>query len=799
MKLIDRDVNIPLRELVKKLTFRFIFFESFVYNIQTIIQINSYFIKEEPIMVNFDQWNGFKGRLWKEEINVRDFVQNNYKPYDGDESFLEGPTEATNKLWGKLQELQKEERAKGGVLDMETKVVAGLTAYGPGYIDESMKELEKVVGLQTDKPLKRAFMPYGGIKMAEEACKNYGYEPDPELHKIFTEYHKTHNQGVFDAYTPEIRKARHSHIITGLPDTYGRGRIVGDYRRVALYGIDFLMEEKKRDHANCGCGTMTDDVIRLREEISDQYKALAGMKKMAESYGYDISKPATNAKEAVQWLYFGYLAAIKTQNGAAMSVGRVSTFLDIYIQRDLEAGTLTEKEAQELIDHFVMKCRMVKFARITSYNELFSGDPTWATLEVGGTGIDGRSMVTKNDYRFLHTLENMGPSPEPNLTVLYSSRLPENFKKYAAKISVDTSSIQYENDDVMKVTWGDDYSICCCVSATQTGKEMQFFGARANLAKCLLYAINGGVDVKNREQVGPAYKPVTSEYLDYDEVVDKFDAMMDWLADLYVNTLNLIQYMHDKYYYEAAEMALIDTDVKRTFATGIAGFSHVVDSLSAIKYAKVKTVRDETGIVVDYEIEGDFPKYGNDDDRADDIAVWLLKTFLEKIKKRHTYRNSEPTTSILTITSNVVYGKYTGAMPDGRKAGTPLAPGANPSYGAEQNGLLASLNSLTKLPYEWALDGISNTQTMNPDALGHNEEERINNLVNVMDGYFDQGAHHLNVNVFGKDKLLDAMEHPEKPEYANFTIRVSGYAVKFIDLTKEQQMDVISRTFHDRM
>ena len=750
-------------------------------------------------MVNFDQWNGFKGRLWKEEINVRDFVQNNYKPYDGDESFLEGPTEATNKLWGRLQELQKEERAKGGVLDMETKVVAGLTAYGPGYIDESMKELEKVVGLQTDKPLKRAFMPYGGIKMAEEACKNYGYEPDPELHKIFTEYHKTHNQGVFDAYTPEIRKARHSHIITGLPDTYGRGRIVGDYRRVALYGIDFLMEEKKKDHANCGCGTMTDDIIRLREEISDQYKALAGMKKMAESYGYDISKPATNAKEAVQWLYFGYLAAIKTQNGAAMSVGRVSTFLDIYIQRDLEAGTLTEKEAQELIDHFVMKCRMVKFARITSYNELFSGDPTWATLEVGGTGIDGRSMVTKNDFRFLHTLENMGPSPEPNLTVLYSSRLPENFKKYAAKISVDTSSIQYENDDVMKVTWGDDYSICCCVSATQTGKEMQFFGARANLAKCLLYAINGGVDVKNREQVGPAYKPVTSEYLDYDEVVDKFDAMMDWLADLYVNTLNLIQYMHDKYYYEAAEMALIDTDVKRTFATGIAGFSHVVDSLSAIKYAKVKTVRDETGIVVDYEIEGDFPKYGNDDDRADDIAVWLLKTFLEKIKKRYTYRNSEPTTSILTITSNVVYGKYTGAMPDGRKAGTPLAPGANPSYGAEQNGLLASLNSLTKLPYEWALDGISNTQTMNPDALGHNEEERINNLVNVMDGYFDQGAHHLNVNVFGKDKLLDAMEHPEKPEYANFTIRVSGYAVKFIDLTKEQQMDVISRTFHDRM
>ena len=750
-------------------------------------------------MKQFEEWEGFKGRIWKEEINTRDFIQENYTPYDGDESFLAGSTEATDKLWGILQGLQKEERKKGGVLDMDTDIVSSLTSHGPGYISEETKDLEQIVGLQTDKPLKRAFMPYGGIKMAEESCRNYGYEPSERLHEIFTKYSKTHNTAVFDAYTPEMKKARHNKIITGLPDTYGRGRIVGDYRRVALYGIDFLMEEKKKDHANCGCGTMTDDVIRLREEISDQYKALAGMKKMAESYGYDISKPATNAKEAVQWLYFGYLAAIKTQNGAAMSVGRVSTFLDIYIQRDLEAGTLTEKEAQELIDHFVMKCRMVKFARITSYNELFSGDPTWATLEVGGTGIDGRSMVTKNDYRFLHTLENMGPSPEPNLTVLYSSRLPESFKKYAAKISVDTSSIQYENDDVMKVTWGDDYSICCCVSATQTGKEMQFFGARANLAKCLLYAINGGVDVKNREQVGPAYKPVTSEYLDYDEVVDKFDAMMDWLADLYVNTLNLIQYMHDKYYYEAAEMALIDTDVKRTFATGIAGFSHVVDSLSAIKYAKVKTVRDETGIVVDYEIEGDFPKYGNDDDRADDIAVWLLKTFLEKIKKRHTYRDSEPTTSILTITSNVVYGKYTGAMPDGRKAGTPLSPGANPSYGAEQNGLLASLNSLTKLPYEWALDGISNTQTMNPDALGHNEEERINNLVNVMDGYFDQGAHHLNVNVFGKDKLLDAMEHPEKPEYANFTIRVSGYAVKFIDLTKEQQMDVISRTFHDRM
>ena len=744
-------------------------------------------------------WEGFVDGAWSKTIDVRDFIQKNYTVYDGDESFLAGPTDATNKLWGILQGLQKEERAKGGVLDMETKVVSGITAYGPGYISEADKDLEKVVGLQTDKPLKRAFMPFGGIKMAEQACSTYGYEPDPELHKIFTEYCKTHNQGVFDAYTPEMLKARHNKIITGLPDTYGRGRIVGDYRRVALYGIDFLMEEKKHDFANCGDGTMTDDVIRLREEITMQYKALAQMKKMAESYGFDISKPAKDAKEAVQWLYFGYLAAIKTQNGAAMSVGRISTFLDIYIQRDLEAGKITEAEAQELIDHLVMKFRMVKFARIPSYNQLFSGDPVWATLEVAGIGVDGRSMVTKNDFRFLHTLENMGPSPEPNLTVLYSSSLPDTFKKYAADISIRTSSIQYENDDVMKPVWGDDYSICCCVSATQTGKEMQFFGARANLAKCLLYAINGGVDAKTFDQVGPKYRPITSEYLDYDEVIEAYDRMMDWLAGLYVNVLNLIQFMHDKYYYEAAEMALIDTDVRRTFATGIAGFSHVVDSLSAIKYAKVKTIRNEDGVVVDYETEGDFPRYGNDDDRADEIAVWLLKTFLDKIKKHHTYRNSEPTTSILTITSNVVYGKATGTMPDGRKAGAPLSPGANPSYGAEQSGLLASLNSVAKLPYEWALDGISNTQTINPGALGHSEEEKKNNLVQVMDGYFDQGAHHLNVNVFGTEKLIDAMEHPEKEEYQNFTIRVSGYAVKFIDLTKEQQMDVISRTCHDRM
>ena len=750
-------------------------------------------------MTDFKQWNGFEGRIWKEEINVRDFIQKNYQPYDGDESFLADPTPATDKLWGILQGLQKEERAKNGVLDMETEVVSSLTSYGPGYINEADKDLEQIVGLQTDKPLKRAFMPFGGIKMAEQACTTYGYTPNPELHKIFTEYSRTHNQAVFDAYTPEMMKARHNKIITGLPDTYGRGRIVGDYRRVALYGVDFLIEDKLKDFANCGDGTMTDDVIRLREEIKLQVNALKDMKKMAESYGFDISEPAANAKEAAQWLYFGYLAAIKTQNGAAMSVGRISTFLDIYFQRDIEAGVLTESEAQEIIDHMVMKFRMVKFARIPSYNQLFSGDPVWATLEVAGIGMDGRSMVTKTDYRFLHTLENMGPSPEPNLTVLYSSALPENFKKYAAAISIRTSSIQYENDDVMKPVWGDDYSICCCVSATQTGKEMQFFGARANLAKCLLYAINGGVDEKTKDQVGPNFAPITDEYLDYDAVVKKYLVMMDWLAGLYVNVLNLIQYMHDKYYYEAAEMALIDTDVRRTFATGIAGFSHVVDSLSAIKYAKVKTVRDENGLVVDYQIDGDFPKYGNDDDRADDIAVWLLKTFLEMIKRRHTYRNSEPTTSILTITSNVVYGKATGSLPDGRPAGAPLSPGANPSYGAEQNGLLASLNSVAKLPYHWALDGISNTQTINPDALGHNEGEQMNNLVQVMDGYFDQGAHHLNVNVFGKEKLVDAMEQPEKEEYANFTIRVSGYAVKFIDLTREQQLDVIARTCHETM
>ena len=757
------------------------------------------------------EWEGFNPKgLWTSEINVRDFIQANYTQYSGDSSFLAGPTAATKKLFDELQKLQKAEHNKkcmgldgkerSGVLDLDTDVVTGLTAHPAGYICPEGKDLEQVVGLQTDKPLKRAFMPFGGIKMAEQSTQMYGYESNKELHKIFTEYHKTHSDAVFDVYTPEIRAARKSHILTGLPDTYGRGRIVGDYRRVALYGIDYLIEQKELDKLNCGNGTMSEDIIRQREEISEQIKALKGMKAMAAIYGYDISKPAKTAKEAFQWLYFGYLAAIKTQNGAAMSVGRISTFLDIYIERDIKKGILTEEKAQELVDHIVMKFRMVRFARIESYNQLFSGDPIWATLEVAGLGQDGRDMVTKNDFRFLHTLENMGPSPEPNITVLYSKRLPENFRKYAAKISIDTSSIQYENDDVMRPIWGDDYSICCCVSATQTGKEMQFFGARANLAKALLYAINGGKDegagLTPYVQVGPKLSPITSEYLDYDEVMRKYDVMLEWLAKLYVNTLNAIHYMHDKYYYEAAEMALIDTDVRRTFATGIAGFSHVVDSLSAIKYAKVKVVRDEHGLASDFVIEGDFPRYGQDDDRADEIAVWLLKDFMAKIKKQPTYRNAEPSTSILTITSNVVYGKATGALPDGRKAHEPFSPGANPSYGAETKGLVKSLNSVAKVPYKYALDGISNTQTINPNALGHDEEERISNLVSVMDGYFDKGAHHLNVNVFGVEKLKDCQAHPEKPEYANFTVRVSGYAVRFINLTKEQQDDVIARTCH---
>ncbi|MEE3410554.1 MAG: formate C-acetyltransferase [Treponema sp.] len=776
-----------------------------------------------------EEWNGFKaGRLWQDEVNVREFIQLNYTPYDGDSKFLAGPTKATKELFDELQRLQKAEHNKkstgldgkerSGVLDLDTDIVTGITSHKPGYIfaDGSKKDLEQVVGLQTDKPLKRAFMPFGGIRMAEQSCEMYGYKPNAELHKIFTEYHKTHSDAVFQVYSPEIRKARSAHILTGLPDTYGRGRIVGDYRRIALYGIDFLIKEKQKDFANIGDGTMTDDVIRLREEVAEQIKCLGQMKEMAASYGFDISKPAKTAKEAFQWLYFGYLAAIKTQNGAAMSVGRIATFLDIYIERDLKNGVITEEQAQELVDHIVMKFRMVRFARIESYNQLFSGDPIWATLEVAGLGQDGRSMVTKNDYRFLHTLENMGPSPEPNITVLYSKRLPENFRKYAAKISIDTSSIQYENDDIMRPIWGDDYSICCCVSATQTGKEMQFFGARANLAKALLYAINGGKDeeagLTPGVQVGPELAPITSEYLDYDEVMKKYDQMLEWLAGLYVNTLNAIHYMHDKYYYEAAELALIDTNVRRTFATGIAGFSHVVDSLSAIKYAKVKVLRrdidvtDKKGkrifapnMAYDFKVEGDFPRYGQDDDRADEIAKWLLKTFIGKIKKHHTYRNAEPTTSILTITSNVVYGKATGALPNGRPAHAPFSPGANPSYGAETKGLIKSLNSVAKVPYEYSLDGISNTQTINPDALGHSEEERVDNLVNVMDGYFDKGAHHLNVNVFGVEKLKDCQAHPEKPEYANFTVRVSGYAVRFINLTKEQQDDVIARTCHASM
>ena len=748
-------------------------------------------------MAMLEQWKGFKGKIWQEEINTRDFIQNNYTPYDGDESFLAGPADSTNKLWGKVQQLQKEERAKGGVLDMDTHIVSGITSHEPGYIDPEMKDLEKIVGLQTDKPLKRAFMPYGGIKMAEEACTTYGYTPDPELHKIFTEYHKTHNQGVFDAYTPEMRAVRKNKIITGLPDTYGRGRIVGDYRRIALYGIDRLVEAKQYDLANCGNGKMRDSVIRQREELADQIRALKQMKVMAASYGCDISKPAANAREAVQWTYFGYLAAIKTQNGAAMSIGRISTFLDIYIKRDIDNGTLTEADAQELIDHLVLKLRMVKFARIPSYNELFSGDPVWATLSIGGKGQDGRSMVTKNDFRFLHTLENMGPAPEPNMTVLYSSALPKTFKDYASKISISTSSVQYENDDVMKPVWGDDYSICCCVSATQTGKEMQFFGARANLAKCLLYAINGGVDEMNGHQVGPKYRPITSEYLDYDEVMEKYMDMMKWLAGVYVNALNIIHYMHDKYCYESLEMALHDKEVTRWFATGIAGFSVVADSLSAIKYAKVKVIRNEQGLAVDYEVEGDYPKYGNDDDRVDEIAKDILHRFINYIREYPTYRNGIHTTSILTITSNVSYGKNTGSTPDGRKGGEPFAPGANPMHGRDSHGAVASLASVAKIPFMDSQDGISNTFSIVPDALGKNDDQRVTNLVGLMDGYFGKHAHHLNVNVLNRETLLDAQAHPEL--YPQLTIRVSGYAVNFIKLTRAQQDEVISRTFHERM
>ena len=741
-----------------------------------------------------EQWNGFKGKVWKDEINVRDFIQENYTLYEGDDSFLAGPTEATKALWAQVMDLNKQEREAGGVLDLDTKVVSTITSHGPGYLN---KDLETVVGFQTEKPFKRSLQPFGGIRMSEQSAEAYGFKIDEEISRIFRDWRKTHNQGVFDAYTPEMRAARKSGVITGLPDAYGRGRIIGDYRRVALYGVDRLIAEKQKDFANIGDGTMTDDVIRLREEVSEQYRALLELKELGNIYGFDISKPASNAREAFQWLYLGYLAAIKEQNGAAMSLGRTSTFLDIYVQRDLENGTLTEEQAQELVDHFVMKLRLVKFARTPEYNALFSGDPTWVTESIAGVGEDGRPLVTKNSFRFLHTLVNLGPAPEPNLTVLWSTRLPENFKLFAAKTSIKTSAIQYENDDVMRPEWGDDYGIACCVSAMRIGKQMQFFGARANLAKTLLYAINGGIDEKSKAQVGPKYQPITSEYLDYDEVMEKYNDMMEWICGLYLNTLNIIHYMHDKYSYERIEMALHDTEILRTMATGIAGFSVAVDSLSAIKYAKVKTIRDEDGVVVDYEVEGDFPKYGNNDDRADEIAVWLLKEFMTKVKKHKTYRNAKHTTSILTITSNVVYGKKTGNTPDGRRAGEPFAPGANPMHGRDTHGALASLSSVAKVPYKYALDGISNTFSIIPKALGRELDVQEENLVSMLDGYASKGGHHLNINVFNRDTLLDAMEHPE--EYPQLTIRVSGYAVNFIKLTREQQLDVINRTMHESM
>jgi len=741
-----------------------------------------------------EQWNGFKGKVWKEEVNVRDFIQENYTLYEGDDSFLAGPTEATKALWAQVMDLNKQEREAGGVLDMDTKVVSTITSHGPGYLN---KDLETVVGFQTEKPFKRSLQPFGGIRMSEQSAEAYGFKIDEEISRIFRDWRKTHNQGVFDAYTPEMRAARKSGVITSLPDAYGRGRIIGDYRRVALYGVDRLIAQKQKDFANIGDGTMSDDVIRLREEVSEQYRALLELKELGNIYGFDISKPASNAREAFQWLYLGYLAAIKEQNGAAMSLGRTSTFLDIYVQRDLENGTLTEEQAQELVDHFVMKLRLVKFARTPEYNALFSGDPTWVTESIAGVGEDGRPLVTKNSFRFLHTLVNLGPAPEPNLTVLWSTRLPENFKLFAAKTSINTSAIQYENDDVMRPEWGDDYGIACCVSAMRIGKQMQFFGARANLAKTLLYAINGGIDEKSKAQVGPKYQPITSEYLDYDEVMAKYNDMMEWICGLYLNTLNIIHYMHDKYSYERIEMALHDTEILRTMATGIAGFSVAVDSLSAIKYAKVKTIRDEDGVVVDYEVEGDFPKYGNNDDRADEIAVWLLKEFMTKVKKHKTYRNAKHTTSILTITSNVVYGKKTGNTPDGRRAGEPFAPGANPMHGRDTHGALASLSSVAKVPYKYALDGISNTFSIIPKALGRELDVQEENLVAMLDGYASKGGHHLNINVFNRDTLLDAMEHPE--EYPQLTIRVSGYAVNFIKLTREQQLDVINRTMHESM
>ncbi|WLR42454.1 formate C-acetyltransferase [Bacillus carboniphilus] len=741
-----------------------------------------------------EQWRSFKEGKWTTEVNVRDFIINNVKRYEGDESFLAGPTDATLSLWDQVMELTKQERENGGVLDMDTKIVSTITSHGPGYLN---KELETVVGFQTDKPFKRSMQPFGGIRMADTACTSYGFELDEEVKKVFTEYRKTHNQGVFDAYTPEMKLARKAGIITGLPDAYGRGRIIGDYRRVALYGVDFLIEERKQILNETVSSTMDEDIIRLREELSEQTRALQELKQLAAAYGFDISKPAINAKEAFQWLYFGYLAAIKEQNGAAMSLGRVSSFLDIYIDRDIEEGNLTEQDAQELVDHFVMKLRLVKFARTPEYNELFSGDPTWVTESIGGVDLNGRSLVTKNSFRFLHTLDNLGPSPEPNLTVLWSTKLPDQFKKYCARMSIKTSSIQYENDDMMREKYGDDYGIACCVSAMAIGKQMQFFGARANLAKALLYAINGGMDEKLKMQVAPPFAPITTEYLSFEDVMARYDHMLDWLASLYINTLNVIHYMHDKYSYERIEMALHDRDILRTMAAGIAGLSVVADSLSAIKHAKVRTIRDENGLVVDYEIEGDFPKYGNNDSRVDDLAVDLTERFMKKLKQHKTYRNSEHTMSILTITSNVVYGKKTGNTPDGRKAGEPFAPGANPLHGRDQKGALASLSSVSKIPYEYSLDGVSNTFSIVPKALGREEDTQDMNLVAILDGYVEKKGHHLNINVFNRETLMDAMEHPEK--YPQLTIRVSGYAVNFIKLTREQQIDVINRTFHETM
>ncbi len=745
--------------------------------------------------MKFEQWEGFEKGDWQNEINVRDFIQRNYTPYEGDATFLAGPTEKTKKLWDEVLELYKKEKAsKGGVLDIDTKTISSVNAYEPGYID---KDLEQIVGLQTDAPLKRAIMPYGGIRIVEKACSAYDRKVDDKVEEIFHNYRKTHNDGVFSVYTPDIRAARSAHLLTGLPDGYGRGRIIGDYRRVALYGVDVLIEEKKKDLVILDDDCMTEEVIREREEISEQIKALNDLKAMASKYGFDISRPAHDSKEAVQWLYFGYLGAVKSQDGAAMSLGRTSTFLDIYFERDLENGSLTEEEVQEIMDHFVMKLRLVRFLRTPEYNELFSGDPVWVTESIGGMGIDGRTLVTKNSFRILHTLENLGPAPEPNLTVLWSVNLPEGFKKYTTDLSIKTSSIQYESDDLMRITLGDDYGIACCVSPMKIGKQMQFFGARANLAKTLLYAINGGRDEMSGKQVTPKFAPITSEYLDYDEVMEKFNQMMDYVAKIYIKALNAIHYMHDKYCYEAIEMALHDKDIIRTMACGIAGLSVVADSLSAIKYAKVKVIRDETGLAVDYEIEGDFPKFGNDDDRVDSIAVDIVKTFMNKLRRYPTYRNSKHTLSILTITSNVVYGKATGNTPDGRRMGAPFGPGANPLHGRDVNGALAVMNSIAKLPFDYAEDGISYTFSITPKTLGKDEETRVTNLVNMLDGYFKQTGHHINVNVFDRSLLIDAMEHPEN--YPQLTIRVSGYAVNFTKLTREQQLDVINRTIHERI